>query len=161
MLERRRDFILCNPHARARVGLAVLIISIAHVIFYYLCVARPSEGGLQTTRDFLLMINNRAMSVAVVLLTFAVTMIGLVAASTRVTLGHIGGLVALSFICANLGSRYAATQWRTRSDLERTARESTKMALEFGNKYGFSFFASIGIAGTAAARYSETTSCLR
>jgi hypothetical protein len=135
------------------VGLVVLIISIVHVIFYYFCVSRPSEHGLQTTRDFLLMINNRAMSVALVLLTFAVTMIGLVATSARVTLAHIGGLVALSFICAILGSRYAATQWRTRSDLERTARDSTKLGLEFRNKYGVFFFASIGVAGTAAARY--------
>ena len=135
------------------VWMPVMVISVAHVIFYQVYVSRPSQRGLRTTRDFLLMINNRALSAAIVLLTFAVTMIGLAATRTSVTLGHIGALVILGIICAILGSRYAATQWRTRSDLELTARDSTRMAIEFGNKYGLSLFATIGIACTAAVQY--------
>jgi hypothetical protein len=134
------------------VWVPVLIISVAHVIFYYRYVSSPSERLRQTTRDFLLMVLNRGMSVVFIFLTFAVTISGVAATQLHVRLVHVGALVALCLICAFLGSRHGASQWKVRSDLEQTARDSTKMGMEFRNRYSISVFAGIGTAIVAAVR---------
>jgi hypothetical protein len=127
----------------------VLLLVTANIIFCQKFVRGPTQKGVHTTREVLLLNNNRAISISGLFIVFAVCALGELGLSTL----QIGAMAGLATACGLAGARYAVGRWQTPEDLERTARESTAKTVEFRSKYPMYVFAAISVIWTGLSRY--------
>lgn len=131
----------------------VLLMSTGNIVFYHQFVRRPLQRGADTARDILLLNNNRAITMAMVMMLLAVCTIGVAVSQAERSKLLIGGFVVLGLSCALAGVGYATKRWKTAEDLERTARESSSKVIEFRSKYPIYFFAAISVIWSGVSRY--------
>lgn len=131
-----------------QVLVAVLILATANIIFCQKFVREPSQRGVHTAREVLLLNNSRAICTSGLFIIYAVCAIG----RLRLGLLQVGGMLLLAIACALAGARYASNRWKTLEDLERTARESTVKGLEFRSRYPIYVFAAVSVIWSGVSR---------